>query len=323
MKKQYKMTISIFVLLLTALISNGCQATPATQSKTDTNAQTKPDTTNQTQNQTFKVAAEIPISYPNEKTPQHNTFIFPVRLESKEFQFSVDTGATKTIVDLTMKPLLGELVGTRKPDHAFHGGELEFYRTKKPLDVGGVVLQGIFACKDIHQLAAGSGLDGLLGQDVMEKAVVQIDFEKDLFRIIYKPPSDFKAPQEWGFRVPLKQDSVGFYCLDLELIEGQTRNFILDTGILGPGLLQKELFDKQKDTWQLKERRFDKYPMITLPEVLIGNNKASGVDFIAYPESELTAGKPMVGMQFLKTFKMVTINLGSEEMYLLPFSQSK
>ncbi|MDH4202732.1 MAG: hypothetical protein OEV87_07540 [Phycisphaerae bacterium] len=267
----------------------------------------------------MRVVAELPMSYPGERMEGCDTFLFPVRIESKEYMFSVDTGATNTILNSSLKPLMGELVEVRKPDYSFHQTPLEYHKTKRPLKIGNVSIRGTVALKEIDKQTPGCGIDGILGQDVMEQFIVQIDFRNKLFKLLKEFSPDVSIRKNWGIQVPLKRDLHGFYCIELKLIDGLYENFILDSGILGHGLLREEVFDILKNEGQFAEIISNGHRCIALPEACIDECKVSNLGFIACPDLKLPAGRSMLGTQFLSRFKMITIDLSKGEIYLSPF----
>lgn len=286
------MKIYLIIFLLVLLFANGCMNT--------------------------RIDAELPMIYPNETIDGCDTFLVPIQINSKEYLFFVDTGASCTTIDSDLKPLMGEYINTRDPNYSFHEQPLEFYKIKRPFKIDRIKLKGKVACCDIERLAPGCNVDGILGQDIMEKYIVQIDFSNKLFRLIKELSSNDNIKKQWGFRVPLTRDTHGFIYIKLNLQNGLEENFVLDSGIWGHGLLSEELFELLTGKYNLPEIYSNEYRCVALPKVFIDECEVSDLGFVAYPESKLPIGVSMLGTQFFSRFKMVTIDLSNEEIYLIP-----
>lgn len=100
--------------------------------------------------------------------------------------FLIDTNVSKTIFDLSLRPLLGEPQGRVELETT--GERINVESFKAPLiDLKQLTVQpeGSVVCFDLREIrvAGGSDIRGVLGMDVLSRYVVTFDFDAGLLRL--------------------------------------------------------------------------------------------------------------------------------------------
>jgi hypothetical protein len=156
--------------------------------------------------------------------------VVPVTIQGKVYRFVVDTGASHSIFDVSLKPLLGAAKDARVVVTPSGPREFEFAMPpagcvgKLPLPKDAPVL-----VHDLTHLREALGLDvyGFLGMDFLSRYVVRIDLDRG--RLTFSR----SAGQEAGQSAPL-QFTRGLPCLEADLIGfGPGEWFVIDTGDVG------------------------------------------------------------------------------------------
>jgi len=119
------------------------------------------------------------ISFPNNS----KRIMIPVSFKGKEYQFVLDTGATNTAFDISLKDQLGWRRGSSKGrvadgkrididffglSHAHFGGLCKKHKTVAVMDLS--YLSRI----------TGRKVDGIVGLDILKDHIVRLDFEKNV-----------------------------------------------------------------------------------------------------------------------------------------------
>jgi hypothetical protein len=167
--------------------------------------------------------------------------VVPVTLGGKAYPFVLDTGATQTVYDTSLRPLLGPPLGRSKV--ITPGGDVvleEFAAPdarlgKLPLPRGKVYL---FEMSKLRE-AGGIDVRGILGMDFLRDYVVTIDFDGGTvaFRRLAIPNP--------GEALPLFVESLSRPCVRASLAGGPPELFMVDTGSEGFGSadVRPEQFD--------------------------------------------------------------------------------
>ena len=272
--------------------------------------------------QSFYQVAEVSMSFPADSDPESNcdTFFIPVMIGSKEYKFIMDTGVAVTVVDDELKPLLGKKISEDKSEDSDH--LVEYYEAKKPLKIG-ILSIGAVACMDIDARIKECDIDGILGENIMNELIVQFDFGNKIFRLSKNASIEdtLETRNKWGVEVPFYKDGNGLHCIDLTVSQGVIETFVLDTGLMGMGLMREDLFNLLKDKGELRldfngSVMQSRQKASVLREVSIGSINIERLGFVSYPNEKLPFdGKSILGTQFMKKFQMVTFDLRNERIY--------
>ena len=174
----------------------------------------------------------------------------PVYINGQEYLFLLDTGATKTMFDSSVKDLLGKPKRTIEVQTA--GNPMIMQMFESPLiQIGPFNLpQGSeIGCVDLSmfKMIDGRQISGVLGMDFLKNHAIKIDFDKDIISFIGN--DEIKSFDfEQAYEIILNSKG-------LPQIRGQIGglkdiDFSIDTGNISTGLLDNEIFEKligQKD----------------------------------------------------------------------------
>jgi PDZ domain len=212
-----------------------------------------------------------PVAEPDAKlvlasfdVPKHGDFlVLPVTIDGQTYKFGVDTGATRTIFDISLRQHTGEPgeklngksslgkaleVETRYPLDA-QLGELDL---DLPCDAGWRVrLFGIIPFEYKHRLPVplldlsalrkltGYDIRGIIGMDILRQHVVRIDFEKGKLWLL-KAATDGTEP-----RAKIAWDKNGLPTVEARVADKALEPFLIDTGHGGgamAGDVERQIF---------------------------------------------------------------------------------
>ncbi len=176
--------------------------------------------------------------------------LIPVHIHGKEYSFIMDTGATTTMFDSSLKDLLGK--SKRMQNVQTAGNPIVMQTFESPLiQIGPFILPqgGEIGCVDLSmfKMVDGRKIDGVLGMDFFKNHAIKIDFDKNLISFVGK--DEIKS---FGFEQAL---DIKFNKLGLPRVQGQIGgqkdiDFGIDSGNISTGVLDSEIFEKligQKD----------------------------------------------------------------------------
>jgi hypothetical protein len=200
----------------------------------------------------FITAPELPADVTmNKDAGRGNELFVTLRLESgEELPFVVDTGATYTSLDKSLKPKLGKRRGTMTIaswDGVKHKVDLyvapKLYLGSTPLMTGSEIWT-----VDLKHLSsqAGRPVMGVLGMDCLEHYCIQLNFEAGKMRFL--DPDHVNAAQQ-GKAFPLTFRS-GCPCIQhIGLLGGTSTNLLIgiDTGHRVDGALESGLFREVRE----------------------------------------------------------------------------
>lgn len=156
-----------------------------------------------------------------------DALLVPVKVAEKRLLFLVDTGATVTLFDTSIR--LGQPVGVFTGDGAEGKVEVNLYRPPEA-KIGRISLGTLeeVAGMDLDSMrqALGHDVQGLLGMDFLGKHVVHIDTEKGEFLLLKA------APKNSGVEVPILWEPGDFPFVEAELAPGERTRFVIDTGFI-------------------------------------------------------------------------------------------
>lgn len=172
-----------------------------------------------------------PVILQEVDVPRHgDLLVIPVRLQSRQCLFALDTGSGTTILDSSLRGAVGNRIGTvRMPQLA---GPIDVFESPE-VRVGSHRLsssQGVILV-DLSLLRTYSGHDvfGILGMDFLNGEIIQVDFDAGKLRFLRKDGRASGTPLE----VTYGKDGVPHVCVSVS--PGEAHPFIVDTAFLGSG----------------------------------------------------------------------------------------
>lgn len=168
--------------------------------------------------------------------------VVPVTLRDKEYAFLLDTGATHSLYDTSLKPFLGEVVKTQ--DVITQGGTVKMESFAWPeafLGPLSLKTDKPVMCADLTMLRQVTGEDfyGIVGMDVLKNHVVQIDFDKGALCFF---AGGSKTDGSWGETIQIEY-RLGWPTVWGVVSENIRAPFILDTGYNGTAAIPREILD--------------------------------------------------------------------------------
>lgn len=224
----------------------------------------------------------------------------------------VDTGAGVTTVEgkhfLEREDLL-----PKQPIINAQDSIMQWHRlTVKELSWGNVRLYDMYVSVDDGGNRAG-GDGGIVGRDVLRGSIVQFDHDSNLIKL----SRNEKKLKGRGQVIPARFDEADKIFVPITLPNGETLEFHLDTGFAGELRLSTKNY---KGSYTFRE------PLVWK---VLGKNGAPEVEVRSlcditfggkvYPNSRLlldNVGGNLLGVQFLKRFKSVTIDYINKKLYI-------
>lgn len=168
----------------------------------------------------------------------------PVHIHGKEYSFLMDTGASRTIFDSSLKDILGEprrIIRAGTPANpiitqTFESPEVQVGPYK--------LLQGSeVTCLDLStaSMAIGKQIDGVLGMDFLNQHVIQIDFDENIITFLRQNETDFSIYEQ---QLDIFYNSLGLPQLKGRILGDIETTFVIDSGYKATGVLDSEIFDK-------------------------------------------------------------------------------
>jgi hypothetical protein len=174
--------------------------------------------------------------------PDDCEIILPVRIGAKEYPFVLDTGCTMSAFDTSLRPYLGQWIGTEEARDAFGNDvSLEMYTTPHA-QIGSLPMrQDRVACFDFTGMreAAGRDICGFIGMDFLRNWIVTIDFDEG--RVDFVPPGTAAKP-EWGESIPFEYSERGMPRIRAAFGKDRAAYFEIDTGCDATGKLVDGLY---------------------------------------------------------------------------------
>ena len=311
-------SIVLFALLFTILFS-----TPAYLQEPNS----PPDT---------NVLAQFKI----EKNTQN--ILLPVKFQGQEYLFDLDTGASHTLFDISLKDKLGKPKRTVKVEAEAGRFDAQFF------DAPGAFL-GPLNLKDCRTVAAvdisaissalGTKRHGIIGMNFLKKHVLQIDSDRGIISFL-KPkrrgifsslwPKKNDHP-EWGEQVSMKYEFFSGIPHIKTKIDGTTVDFMIDTGYRAfvdlPNLtasdtfgeLESKIFKKVSSVLQSEDKQSSqitphgKAPSDFTKKTIIGRFYVGPLEYKDVTFDEAKESK--LGMSFFSRH-LVTFDFPNKRMYL-------
>lgn len=192
------------------------------------------------------IQSRFPIDVPiNRDAGRGEPLIVKVRMQGGEIlPLIVDTGASGTLLDLSLEPKLGKPMGRQRIQSWGKYEELKVYAAPKlylgrtPLMTGDLIVTADFRQ---HSKSAGQPVMGVLGMDVLEHYCIQFDFTAAKMRLLDDRPTSRPA---WGRAFPILplNSSDGRPAVDENLLGLKGPHSLIDSGYLSDGWLMPQFY---------------------------------------------------------------------------------
>lgn len=252
--------------------------------------------------------------------------VFPITIDGKPAEAWLDSGAGATVVDAAFARQLGLELGPPVKAHGVSGEVTDVHLAKADLAAGALAMPGrrvvVMDLSGVQRMVARP-VQVLLGRDVFDQAIVDIDFKTG--RITLSPREGFVEPP--GTPLPLSRSG------DLRSVPirvgGVDTNAILDLGNAG-GLLIDQAFAEHYGL--LDGRRASttlgvgadgarEEVQTTVERLAVGGVSLNGVPTTATPN--LSSKAPAnLGLQVLSRFHM-TVDFAGDRIWLAPYADAR
>jgi predicted aspartyl protease len=252
--------------------------------------------------------------------------VFPILIDGKAAEAWLDSGAGATVVDAAFAKRIGLELGAAIRAHGVSGEVTDVRLAKTDLAAGDLAMPGrrvVVMDLSAVQRLVGRPVQVLLGRDVFDEAIVQIDFEGR--RITLLPREGFQPPP--GTPVALKRSgdlkSVPIRVAAVEMPA------ILDLGNAGGLLIDQEFADhyglldgrRASTTLGVGADGAREETQTTVDRLELGGLTFTGVPTTATPN--LSSKAPAnVGLQVLSRFRL-TIDFAGDRIWLAPYPDAR
>jgi predicted aspartyl protease len=252
--------------------------------------------------------------------------VFPILIDGKPAGAWLDSGAAATVVDAAFAKQIGLELGQPIKAHGVSGEVSDVHLAKADLAAGDLAMPArrvVVMDLSAVQRLVGRPVQVLLGRDVFDQAIVQIDFEGR--RITLLPRDAFQPPP--GALLPLKRSG------DLKSVSikvaGVEMPAILDLGNAGGLLIDKEFADhyglldgrRASTTLGVGADGAHEETQTTVDRLELGGVTLIGVPTTATPN--LSSKAPAnVGLQVLSRFRL-TVDFAGDRLWLAPYADAK
>lgn len=170
--------------------------------------------------------------------------LLPVRFEGKEYLFVMDSGASTTIFDISLRAKLGPARQTATFRTGDQPVEMELFDAPNA-SLGRLSLKqaGPVACTDLALLRRMEGRDirGILSLGWLARYAIQINYDAGLVTIFQR---DGRKHPDWGESVPISVSRQGIPWVTLKTGPDAQMECLIDTGMSGTGCLPEDIFDR-------------------------------------------------------------------------------
>jgi len=168
--------------------------------------------------------------------------LLPVKLRDRNLNCLLDTGASRSAIDASLKDELGVLCGTRLLKTPAGLKRVEVYNWPDA-KLSGQPLKSDrpIACLDLADTRRGTNEEilGVIGMDILGKCRLQIDFDRGVLRFLESLPSAF----ELGEKIPIEFSRDGTPFIAGFVGNERAERFLIDTGAQGNSF-DADLFDQ-------------------------------------------------------------------------------
>lgn len=186
----------------------------------------------------------------------------PVKFNGKTYLFLVDTGATVTVYDTSLKSYLGKPIKTESILTADGKIDMDFFASPNAT-LGPLNMQTdrFVLCHDftLMRQILGKRIYGIVGMDFLKTHLIQINFDLGVLTFLNGPHFQSPlppAPQHpvWGEGSVLKYSQQSIPVISAIVSKNTKVAFMVDTGDNSTGSLRKDLFDflEEKNAFKSK-----------------------------------------------------------------------
>ncbi|MGS0527664.1 aspartyl protease family protein [Zobellia nedashkovskayae] len=190
--------------------------------------------------------------------------ILEVKIENKSYNFLLDTGSSNLLTKELAEELNVEIIGSEEITDINNKGNETQYANLRNIKIGNIDFQntiaGIVDLNNIIEVGC-SKIDGIIGSNLMRKAVWDFDFEKQLITIT-NDENKLDVPTN-AIVSKIFIGTAGIPSVTLKINGKNALNTTVDFGNAGSNFLRTDIFNKQLET-----------NLIT--KYVKGNNKAFG-----------------------------------------------
>ena len=267
---------------------------------------------------TSKTAVRASLTF----DPNDDLVLIPVRVDSRDYRFLLDTGMANSVFDASLRSHLGPRIDSVRGT-TLNGTkmDLESYSPPNAL-VGSLPLAtGPVLCRDLTMFreVSGSQFHGIIGLEFLKSWIITIDFDEG--RVDVLSPDTERNP-DWGERIPAVYDRRGILFIPATAGKASWSPFMLDTGCNDTGLLDSTLLTRLADAHEVRVFGDDKgvslsgissSRIVRLSMLSVGSFRHENLRFV-------TGTQNVLGLKYLSRYR-VTIDIAHECLYLVKGKQ--
>ena len=240
--------------------------------------------------------------------------LIPVIIAGKSYSFLIDTGSEVTVFDHSLKSHLEPI--DKSVQAVTTGGQRKvslFVPPEFTLGTLAVTVPDRVACTDLAQVkqVTGQSIAGILGMDVLQHLILQIDFDRGRLNVLSEVPESSGRSLDISFfhhRLPV---------VSVTLPDGESESFIIDSGLGISGTLKEATFDR------LEAERLVSWKSTSFVATLAGSQETSsgfvsGLKLAGYEHTHARINRTsysMIGLGMLSRH-VVTLDFRGRRMHL-------
>jgi hypothetical protein len=263
--------------------------------------------------------------------------LLPVKLGENQYHFALDTGASNTVFDVSLKHRLGTEEKTTGVDAFGKTFQAQVFGAPDAF-LGPFNLKdcGQVACIDLSSvsLSAGRSVHGIIGMDFLKKHLIQIDFDKATVSFLQPKrkkgffsflASKKRHDDDWGEKIAIRFSSLCIPSIKGTVDAQLTTYFQIDTGSAGRylpnafGNLESGLFDKVQSSMRFKskgETQATAAGVVAVDFTAAKMVRTFAVGQLRYENAIFyQSDEPLLGLPFLSRH-LVTFDFPGSQIYL-------
>lgn len=243
-----------------------------------------------------------------------DAILVPVTFKESTYSFLLDTGATNSVFDASLRPELGQTIGLGEATTATGTVKVDLFASVSAT-IGDMPIQtsSRLATLDLRGVRETTGYDvrGILGMDVLSQYVIRIDWGKGELAFTQTRGSDQGTPLD----ITLDKSCPS---IRARLAAWKDETFLIDTGCIGAtGSLRRSVYQDLAAHGLLKDTMTGttvsasgkvKTNAGRLKEISLGEHSHKNVLFSA-------GNQNLLGLSFLSRY-VVTFDFPDRKMYL-------
>jgi len=240
--------------------------------------------------------------------------LVPVVIAGKSYSFLIDTGSEVTVFDHSLKSHLEPI--DKSVQAVTAGGQRKVNLFVPPEFTFGalaVTVPDRVACTDLAQVKQVTGLSvaGILGMDVLQHLILQIDFDRGRLNVLSEVPELPGRSLEISFfhhRLPV---------VSVTLPDGESESFIIDSGLGISGTLKEATFDRL-EAERLMSRKSTSFVATLAGSQETSSGFVSGIKLAGYEHTPARVNRTsysMIGLGMLSRH-VVTLDFPGRRMHL-------